>query len=771
MKTRVIQDEPEEPLRPRPDSPRTSDSPRTTDRSERRTMSRLLYRIGHFSGRHPWRVLVTWLAIVAAAFLLNQSVGGTNDETFRLPGAESQKAADALRERFPQETVSTSNIVFHSDEGLTGPAARAALARARTDLAAIPHVIAVSDPYDARSPTVSPDGRTAFTTLAFDSNEKITAAQFDAARQATEPARTAGLQIEYDGGLADAKGDGGGNTEMLGIGLAVIVLAIAFGSLIAMSLPVVVALAALLVGISVIGVLSGAVDVPKIATVVAMMLGLGVGIDYALFVLARHRQNLAGGMPVPEAAGRANATAGLSVLFAGITVIVAIVGLQVAGIPMLTVMGWVSALMVAVTLLAALTLLPAMLGLVGTRLDSLRIPLVKRRPAYNPRSKSSRWSALVVRRPLRYGIAAAVLLGALAVPVFSMRLGIPDAGNEPSSTTMRKSYDLLAEGFGPGVNGPLQVVIELNGADRSVLDGVGTAVRADPGVASVGAVALSPKSDLAAFSVTPTTAPQNAATDRLVDRLRDDVLPTALRGTEATPMLTGETAMVKDLSAQLQARMLWFLGAVIGLSIIVLMILFRSVLVPLKAAVLNLLSIGAAYGVVVAVFQWGWGASLLGVHETMPIFSLAPMLMFAVLFGLSMDYEVFLLSRVREQYRRHGDPHAAIIEGVGSTARVITSAALIMIGVFGAFVLDPNVQTKVFGVGLSVAVLLDVTLVRMVLVPSAMSLLGRHAWWLPGPLDRILPDIHPDTDDADALLPADAPGDTKAPGERPAELV
>ncbi|WLW50995.1 MMPL family transporter [Streptomyces sp. YU58] len=734
-------------------------------------MSRLLYRIGHFSGRHPWRVLVTWLVIVAAAFLLNQSYGGANDETFRLPGTESQKAADALGDRFPRETVSTSNIVFHSDEGLTGPAAKAALTRARTDLAAIPHVIAVSDPYDPRGPTVSRDGRTAFTTLAFDTNQKITADQFDAARAATEPARTAGLQVEYDGGLGAAKGDGGGNSEMLGIGLAVVILAIAFGSLVAMSLPVVVALAALLVGMSVIGLMSGVVDVPKIATVVAMMLGLGVGVDYALFVLTRHRQNLAAGMPAPEAAGRANATAGLSVLFAGITVIVAIAGLQVAGIPMLTVMGWTSALMVAVTLLAALTLLPAMLGLVGTRLDSLHIPLVKRRPAYNPRSKSSRWSALVVRKPLRYGIAATVLLGVLAVPVFSMRLGIPDAGNEPAGTTMRSSYDLLAEGFGPGVNGPLQVVIELNGADRSALDGVSTAVRADQGVASVGAVALSPKSDLATFSVTPTTSPQSAATDRLVDRLRDDVLPTALRGTAAEPTLTGETAMVKDLSAQLQARMLWFLGAVIGLSFIVLTIVFRSLLVPLKAAVLNLLSIGASYGVVVAVFQWGWGASLIGVHETMPIFSLAPMLMFAVLFGLSMDYEVFLLSRVREQYRRHGDPHAAIVEGVGSTARVITSAALIMIGVFGAFMLDPSASTKLFGVGLSVAVLLDVTLVRMVLVPSAMSLLGRHAWWLPGRLDRILPDIHPDMDDADALLPAAAPSRERPPGERPAELV
>ncbi|NGO14726.1 MMPL family transporter [Streptomyces sp. HC44] len=734
-------------------------------------MSRLLYRIGHFSGRHPWRVILTWIMIVAAAFLLNQSFGGANTDTFRLPGAESQRAADTLKDRFPQETLLTSNIVYHSDEGLTGPAAKATLAEVRTDLAALPGVVTVSDPYDARGPTVSSDGRTAFATVAFDSKDQIDAAQFDAVEKAHEPARAAGLQVEYDGGLGGEKGDEGGGSEKLGVGLAVLVLAIAFGSLVAMSLPVVVALAALLVGMSGIGLLSGAIDVPKIATIVAMMLGLGVGIDYALFVLARHRQNLAGGMPVAEAAGRANATAGLSVLFAGVTVIVAIAGLQISGIPMLTVMGWSSAMMVAVTMVAALTLLPAMLGLVGTRLNSLRIPFVKQRPAYNPSSKSSRWSALVVRKPVRYGIAATVLLGVLTVPVFSMRLGLPDAGNDPSSTTTRKSYDLLAEGFGPGFNGQLQVVIELNGADRSALDGVGRAVSADPGVASVGAVAFNPKGDLATFSLTPTTSTQNVKTDQLVDRLRDDVLPAALSGTEAKPLLTGDTALVKDLSAQLQERMMWFLGAIVALSFIILMIVFRSVLVPLKAAVLNLLSVGASYGIVVAVFQWGWGASLIGVHETMPIFMLAPMIMFAILFGLSMDYEVFLLSRVREQYRCHGDPRAAIIEGVGSTARVITSAALIMIGVFGAFVLSSDVTTKVFGLGLAVAVLLDVTLVRMVLVPSAMSLLGRHAWWLPGRLDRILPDIHPDMDDADALVPGPAPTDEKPAGERPAELV
>ncbi|MEV0224085.1 MMPL family transporter [Streptomyces sp. NPDC050704] len=735
-------------------------------------MSRLLYRIGHFSGRHPWRVIMTWVAIAAAAFLLNQSFGGSTDETFKVPGVESQRAAEALQDKFPQETTSIANIIFHSDEGLTRPEVKAAMAEARTGLAAIPHVVAVSDPYDARGPTLSPDRRTGFTTLAFDTDEKATSAQFDAAERATEPVRAAGVQVEYDGdlGYAGTEEGGGVSSEMLGVGLAIVILAVAFGSLVAMSLPIVAALVAILIGSSAIGLMSGAMAVPQIAPIVAMMLGLGIGIDYALFVLTRHRQNLSNGMPVPEAVGRANATAGLSVLFAGVTVIVAITGLQLSGVRMLTVIGWASALMVTVTMLAALTLLPALLGLAGRRVNNLRIPLVKPKPAYNPRSKSSRWSAKVVAQPVRYGAAALVLLGVLAVPVFSMHLGFSDSGNDASTTTTRKSYDLLAEGFGPGVNGPLQVVIEMNGTDPSTVDGVGRALRDDPGIASVGAVALSPKGDLASFDVTPTTAPQDAKTGELVDHLRQDLLPDALRGTDAKPMVTGATAMSTDLSGQLQQRMLWFLGAVIGLSFVILLIVFRSVLVPLKAAILNVLSIGAAYGVVVAVIQWGWGANLIGLEDGVPIFPLAPMLMFAVLFGLSMDYEVFLLSRVREQFQRHGDAKAAVVEGVGSTARVITSAALIMIGVFGAFILMDEATTKLFGIGLSVAVILDVTLVRMVLVPAAMSLLGKHAWWLPGWLDRILPDIHPEGDAADDLLavPATPPADlaATAPGAR-----
>jgi RND superfamily putative drug exporter len=705
-------------------------------------MSRLLYRVGHSAGRHPWRVLAVWLLIAVSAFVLNGAVGGAANDTFSLPGAEAQAGADKLTDRFPAQSVYSSQVVLHSDEGLTTRATQLAVADAVEGLADVPHVVDVSSPYDPRGPTISEDGTTGFVTVAFDT-DKIELPEFEAAESATKVLRDADIQVEYNGLLGVAKGDEEPGSEMIGIAVAIIVLAIAFGSLVAMSLPIAVALIGLLVGSSSIGILSGYLTVPSITTIVASMLGLGVGIDYALFILARHRQHLDEGMPVPEAVGRANATAGLSVLFAGVTVVVAIAGLQVAGIPMLTMMGWGSALMVGIVMLAAVTLLPGLLGLAGRRVNSLRVPFVRQRPANDPDSRSARWAARVVARPVRYGVVAVVLLGVLATPVAAMRIGFSDDGNLAKESTLRKSYDLLADGFGPGFNGPVQVAVETDGSadDAATVEGIAAAIAADPGIASVSPTAVSPQGDLAVIVAQPTTGPQEAETTELVDRLRADVIPEAVAGHDMTTYVTGGTAFAVDISERFSQRMLWFIGAVIGLSFVVLMIVFRSVLVPLKAAVLNLISIGAAYGVLVAVFQWGWGASLIGVHETVPINPLAPMLMFAILFGLSMDYEVFLLSRVREQYLKHRDPKRAVVEGVGSTARVITSAALIMISVFGAFILSPDVTTKLFGVGLGVAVLLDVTLVRMILVPAAMSLLGHRAWWLPRSLDRVLPTI------------------------------
>ena len=727
-------------------------------------MSHLLYRIGNFAGRHPWRVVAAWVVAAIAVVMLNSAIGGQSNDDFRLPGSESQRAADLIQNRFPQQTLYTSHVLFHSPGGLTDQQTRATVDEAVAQLRQMPHVVSVTGPYDPRGPTLSRDGRTAFATVAFDV-KKVDAVEYDAADRAVQSARDAGVQVEYDGDLAYAKAATGGNSELIGILVAVVVLAVAFGSLVAMSLPLGAALTAIGVGTSLIGILSGVTSMPKIAGVVGVMLGLGAGIDYALFIVARHRQNLAAGQSVPVAIGRANATAGLSVLFAGLTVIIAILGLNVAGVPMLSMMGYASAVMVAVTMLAAVTLLPALLGIVKHRVNSVRVPFVRTRAAYSPDLRSARWTRRVVTHPGRYGVVVALLLGILAIPALSMRLGFADAGNDPQSMTSRRAYDLIASAYGPGTNGTLQVVLESQ--DGAPLTGdevsrVGARLREESGVASVGRPAVNTEGDIAVLSVTPTTSPQDGRTGQLVDRMRSDTLPAAVHGTDVRASVTGETALVTDVSERLQGRMVWFLAAVIGLSFLVLTVLFRSVLVPLKAAVLNVLGVGAAYGVIVAVFQWGWGASLIGVHETVPIMPLAPMLMFAILFGLSMDYEVFLMSRVREQYVAHGDPGRAVVEGVGSTARVITSAGLIMISVFAAFITDHDVTTKLFGVGLSVAVLLDVTLVRLVLVPAAMGLLGHRAWWLPAGLDRRLPVIDIEGGSHDGEAP-------EGPDEQPVE--
>src|SRR4051812_33157352 len=489
---------------PAPHSPRLPETPKGI------AMSHLLYKIGNFSGRHPWRIISAWLFVAAAVFMLNSSIGGAPDESFSLPGAESQRAADAIQDRFPQETLYTSNVIFHSEEGLRSPESKKAVQQAVTSLEDGPHVIAVSSPYDPRGPTVSDDGQTAFATVGFDT-EKVDKADFEAAEKAVQDLRDAGVEVEYDGGLGYANVPAGGNSELIGILMAVIILAVAFGSLVAMSLPIVTALLALVIGSSAIGIMSGLVPVPSITGIVAMMLGLGVGIDYALFILARHRQNLASGQSVPVAIGRANATAGLSVLFAGVTVIVAIMGLKVSGIPMMAMMGYGSAIMVAVTMLASITLLPAMLGGVKQKVNSARVPFIKSKPTYNPDGASARWAARVVAEPVRYGGAAAVVLGILAVPVFSMHLGFADAGNDAPTSTTRKAYDLMADGYGPGTNGAFQVVLDGDSGEipATTLDQLSTTLADQPGVASVDQPVINQAGSLAIITLTPTTSPQD----------------------------------------------------------------------------------------------------------------------------------------------------------------------------------------------------------------------------------------------------------------------
>ena len=704
-------------------------------------MSTFLFKLGHFASRHPWRVIAAWLVLACATFFLNAQVGGEPNDDFRLPGSESQRAVDLLEDKFPAQNPYTSQIVFSDDEAVSRPETRAAVSSALEAVSGLPHVVAVSDPYDPASPMISPDGLMGFSTVTFDTGDPALA-PFDETEGAVKHLRDAGLTVEYGGLLGYADAPAEPKSELIGMGVAVIVLVLAFGSLVAMSLPLGVALISLLVGTSAIGMISGQIAIPSSATLVGSMLGLGVGIDYALFVLARHRENIGTDVGVHDSVGRANATAGLSVLFAGSTVVLAIAGLQLAGVPMIAAMGWTSALMVAVTMIAALTLLPALLGLAGTRIDSLRVVRARRRERSGP-TWSGRWANHVADHPVRYLVAAVALLGVVATPAAALRVGFPDDGNVGTESTVRRSYDMLAEGFGPGFNGPLQIVVDLEGASdpEAYVATVASEVERTPGISSVTPPAFSPDGDVVVLSALPDTSPQSKETADLVGTLRADVLSPIEDTYGGATMVTGNSALQVDLSSKLQSRMPLFIAAVLLLSLLVLIPVFRSVWVPVKAAALNLVSIGASYGVLVAIFQWGWGAEWFGIHETMPINPLAPMLMFAILFGLSMDYEVFLLGRVREEYRLSRDPRASLIAGVTSTAPVITSAALIMISVFYAFVLSPDITSKLFGIGLGTAVLLDVTLVRMVLVPSAMSLLGHRAWHLPTWLDRILPDI------------------------------
>jgi RND superfamily putative drug exporter len=703
-------------------------------------VSAFLYRLGRRSARHPFRVLGLWLVAAIAIMALQGSAGGEFDNSERVPGVESQHAADVLDSRFPSKGGLSARVVLHTDDGRLDDADRATtIEQARADLARGAGVAGVTDPFAAGSAALSADGQTAYLDVTY-ALDKLGAAQLDDALAVTDDARAGGVQVELTGALALLAQEDP-SSELIGVGVAIIVLLVAFGSVVAMGLPIATALIGIFVGIASVGVLSAVMDVPEFSLILCAMIGLGVGIDYALFIVTRHRQLLHEGMSVEDAAGTANATAGQAVLFAGTTVVIAILGLFLAGLPAISAMGAAIALVVTVSMLAAVTLLPGLLGLAGTRIDKLSIHRKTHVAKPADQTVSGRWAHHVGNHPVRYAVIGLGALCAMAIPALSMRIGVPDDGNSPTDTTQRAAYDQLADGFGRGFNGPIQVVVELpSGGDQAALERVHAAVEADPGVAAVTAAVVNAAGDTAVFTANPTTAPQDERTDQLVRHLRSDVLPGSVAGTGARVSLTGQ-AMVTDLTDRITSRLPVFIAAVVAMSFVLLMIVFRSILVPLKAAIMNLLSIAAAYGVLVAVFQWGWGAELIGLHSTMPINPFLPLIMFAILFGLSMDYEVFLLSRVREEYVATGDNHEAVVRGLSSTARVITSAALIMISVFGAFVLSDDPNGKLFGVGLAVAVLIDATLVRMILVPATMSLVGRANWWLPGWLDRLLPHL------------------------------
>lgn len=719
-------------------------------------MSNLLYRLGRFSATKPFFVLVGWALVALLLVGGNRIGGGSTVDNFEVPGVESQEAIDLLRDRFPERSGATAMVVFHVPDGeITDPDTAAGIAATVEQVRALDHVVAVTDPLtDPRSK--SPDGSTVFASVQFDkSTADLGHKTVDALVDTAGPAEAAGVQVEFGGELPTVlKERSTGPAEMIGILAALVILFITFRSVYTAIMPLGVALAGLMVGLSIVGILGAVIDIPSVAPRLGTMIGLGVGIDYALFILSRHRDNLDAGIGNIESIGRTNATAGQAVVVAGGTVVVAILGLQLAGIPFVAALGYSASIVVAVAVLVAITLLPALLGIAGTRVLSrshrakaatvaadapsdLDVHILDRHSGW------VRWAHWVAHHPWRTSISATLVLLVLAIPLLDMRLGQADAGTDPISTTHRRAYDLLADGFGAGFNGPLLLTVDLGeSADPSVLEAITTAVSNDPGVRAVSPPELNANADTALITAIPTTKPQDEATSDLVHRLRASTLPDATAGTDARALVGGPTAGFIDQSDKISTRLPWFIGAVVTLSFLLLMVVFRSLLVPLKAALLNLLSIGASYGVIVAVFQWGWGRSLIGLEESVPIASFVPMMMFAILFGLSMDYEVFILSRIREEYHRGHSNIDSVVEGLGATAQVITAAALIMISVFLGFVVSDDPVVKMMGIGLATAVAVDATIVRMVLVPATMALVGDPNWWLPKWLDRILPPLN-----------------------------
>jgi RND superfamily putative drug exporter len=718
-------------------------------------MSNVLYRIGRFAASHPWRVLATWFIISVLVVGASGTIGQTLKESTAVPGLDSQQATDLLTAAQSDSAGLSAEVVVTPDDGSTffdSAPARAGLARVVEMVSALPNVLASSDPAGSLaadpaaavgSGSVSPDGKVALIRVQYPVVEDLSATDLDNLEtMAADAAAETSLQVEIRGDLFFSFESGETNAgEMIGLVVAALILLVAFGSVIAMGLPIGMALFGIGIGVAAMPLITYLIEIPSFAPDMASMIGLGVGIDYALFLVTRHREHLARGMTVADAAGRATATAGQAIVFAGGTVVIAIVGMGVAGIPFMTAGGIATAFIVMIMVIAAITLLPAFLGLAGFRMKRLSLHRGRHHHRRGKAPMWMRWGRHVSVHAKAYVVGATLLLLALTAPMLVLRLGVPGDQSLPESRTERRAYDLVAEGFGPGVNGPLLIAVDIS-EDASVVDPLRTAVAADPGIVAVAPPDINRAAGVATLVAYPTTAPQDETTVDTITRIRDRVFPPILADSPAVAHVGGLTASFVDMGDKVAGRLPYFIGTVLLLSFLLLIMLFRSVLVPLKAALLNLLSIGAAYGVLVMVFQWGWGASLIGLETTVPIMSFIPMFMFAVLFGLSMDYEVFLLSRIREEYLITGNNEDAVISGIASTARVITSAALIMISVFLGFVLGSDPSIKMVGLGLATAILIDATVVRMILVPATMKLLGDANWWIPRWLDRLLPLVH-----------------------------
>ncbi|HQR27980.1 MAG TPA: MMPL family transporter [Nocardioides sp.] len=703
-------------------------------------MSGFLFRLGRGAALHPWRTLAAWLVLAVAVLGLASTFGGTPHDDYDIPGAQAQRGIELLRAHTPGMGDAGARVVAHTTDGT---ALTEATLTALTDrLAAMDHVAAVSPP------RMSTDGDTALLTIQYDVpvTDEDLMGNLEPLDAAVAPIRDSGVQVELGGDVPEsAAAPMKGRGELIGVVAALVILVLAFGSVVSAGLPVGVALGGLMVGSAGITLLAATTEVSTAAPMVASMVGLGVGIDYALLLVTRHVEYLARGYDAAEAAGRAAATAGRSVVFASATVLVSLLGLRLAGLPVYSSFGFATAIAVVAVMTSVLTLVPALCRLANRRL----LPRAVRRGREHGGSPwLAAWATRVGRRPLPWALAAVLVMLTLAAPVLDMRTWPQDASSQSREVTTRKAYDLVADEFGPGANGPLVLAVDLAKVPAAALPGVVASVESTPGIAGVSPVRRSPDGAVAVFEAEPEFGPTDARTSDLVADVRAEV--------PAGVEVTGTSPLFADIADLLGERVWLVIGFVIAVSVLLLTMMFRSVVVPLKAAAMNMLSIAAAYGVVTAIFQWGWGAQLLGLDHAMPVSTWIPILLFAILFGLSMDYEVFLLSRIREDYLDTGDARGSVVRGLTGTGRVISAAAAIMVAVFLGFASEVDVVVKQIGVGLAAAIALDATLVRMVLVPATMAMLGRWNWWMPAWLDRLLPTVHGELPDYGSAAPVAA---------------
>ncbi|MFD3588184.1 MMPL family transporter [Streptomyces sp. NPDC058683] len=732
-------------------------------------MATFLYRVGRWAFRRRRLVGGLWLGVLVVAVGAAALAPGGEEEDLAMPGTESQKAFDLLDERFPQSNSqgAEARLVFRAPDGqrVTARENKAAVEDTLGSLDGGDQVASTTDPYETGA--VSEDGTIAYSTITYTADAvDLTGPTKSALEDAASRARDAGLTVEIGGSALDTEEEPGGTTELIGVAVAAVVLVLALGSLVAAGLSLLTALVGVATAFGLVSALAVPLGLTSTVAILSLMLGLAVGIDYALFITSRFRDERARGSEPEEAAGRAVGTAGSAVVFAGATVFIALVGLQVVGIPELAKMGMGGAGAVALAVLVALTLVPALFGFFGRRILSRAVRKATRPGGERPRpvptaagrpGLGARWARFVLRRPVAVLLIAGLGLGVVALPALSLELGLPGDESKSVETTQRRAYDLLSEGFGPGFNGPLTVVVDTSesGDTRATTDLVVKTVRAVDGVASVGDPVLSRAEDTAVLTAVPRSAPNSGETKDLVHAIRGAVSGVEAE-TGAVVLVTGTTAMNIDISEAMSDALVPYLSVVIGLAVILLTVVFRSLLVPVKAALGFLLSVGSAFGVLVAVFQWGWAADLLGIEQTGPVMSLMPILIIGIVFGLAMDYEVFLLTRMREAYVHGASPGEAIVSGFRHSGRVVAAAAIIMISVFAGFVgmSSPTIQTM--GVGLAAAVAFDAFVVRMAIAPAVLALLGHRAWWLPRILDRVLPKVDIEGEELSGHVPASA---------------